>query len=242
MQEVLNIIKKRRTARIPFDSKRPIAREDLRQILEAGRWAPTAHNMQNFEIIVVDDKKVLDAIGSIKSTVSETFIRENLEQLSFSEEELVKKKVGILGTMFPPAWRTPGYNPDKDTDSGRPIQISPVMLIVVYNPNRRAPASEGDFLGIVSLGCVMENMWLMANSLGIRFHVVSAIGTDPAEKEVKSILSIPNHLKIPFAFRLGYPVSLPAKYPRVRRDIEDFTHHNRFGNRYKDFKDLEPVL
>jgi nitroreductase len=242
MQEVLNIIQKRQSARNPFDSKRPIATEDLRRILEAGRWAPTAHNMQNFEIIVVDDKKVLDAIGRIKSTVSETFIRENLEQLSFSEEELVKKKVGILGTMFPPAWRTPGYKPDKDTDLGRPIQISPVMLIVVYDPNRRAPASEGDFLGIVSLGCVMENMWLMANSLGIRFHVVSAIGTDPAEKEVKSILNIPDHLKIPFAFRLGYPVSLPAKYPRVRRDIEDFTHHNRFGNTYKDFKDLGPVL
>ena len=51
--------------------------------------------MQNFEIIVVDDKKVLDAIGSIKSTVSETFIRENYQQLSFSEEELLKKKLGF---------------------------------------------------------------------------------------------------------------------------------------------------
>jgi nitroreductase len=242
MQQVLNIIQKRQSARIPFDSTRPIAREDLRQILEAGRWAPTAHNMQNFEIIVVDDKKILDAIGGIQSTVSETFIRENYEQLSFSEEELLKKKVGILGTLFPPAWRTPGYKPDKDTDLGRIIQISPVMLIVVYDPDRRAPASEGDFLGIASLGCVMENMWLMANSLGISFHVVSAIGTDPVEKEVKKILHIPDHLKIPFAFRLGYPVSLPAKYPRVRRDIEDFTHHNRFGNRDKDFKELGPVL
>ncbi len=234
MQEVLNIIQKRQSARIPFDAKRPVTKEDLKQILEAGRWAPTAHNMQNFEIIVVDDKKVLDAIGSIKSTVSETFIRENYEQLSFSEEELLRKKVGILGTMFPPAWRTPGYKPDKKTDLGRPIPIGPVMLIVVYDPNRRAPASEGDFLGIVSLGCVMENMWLMANSLRISFHVVSAIATDPVEREVKSILNIPDRLKIPFAFRLGYPSSAQAKYLRVRRNIEDFTHHNRFGNKYKD--------
>jgi len=233
MQEVLNIIQKRQSARTPFDSERPVAKEDLRQILEAGRWAPTAHNMQNFEIIIVDDKKVLEAIGNMKSTVSETFIRENYQHLSFSEEELLKKKVGILGTMFPPAWRTPGYKPDKDTDSGRPIQTSPVMLIVVYDPDRRAPASEGDFWGIVSLGCVMENMWLMANSLGISFHVVSAIAADPVEKKVKSILNIPDRLKIPFAFRLGYPVTTPAKYLRVRRNVEDFTHHNRFGN--KDF-------
>ena len=234
MHEVSDIIRKRKSTRISFDSERPVAKEDLTQILEAGRWAPTAHNMQNFEIIVVDDKSILDAIGSIKSTISETFIRENYHQLSFSEEELQKKKVGILGTMFPPAWRTPGYKPDKETDLGRPIQTSPVMLIVVYDPDRRAPASEGDFLGIVSLGCVMENMWLMANSLGIYFHVVSAIGTDPVEKEVKRILNIPDRLRIPFAFRLGYPASTPAKYMRVRRDVEDFTHHNRYGNREHD--------
>ena len=238
MQGVLDILRRRQSARIPFDSKRPVAKEDLKQILEATRWAPTAHNMQNFEIIIVDDKKILGAIESIKSTVSETFVRENYEQLSFSEEELLRKKVGILGTMFPLAWRTPGYKPDKDIDSRRPIQTSPVMLIVVYDPGRRAPASEGDFLGIVSLGCIMENMWLMANSLGISFHVVSAIGTDPVEKEIKRILNIPDHLKIPFAFRLGYPLSPPGKYLRVRRDIEDFTHHNQFGNRYKEFKDL----
>ena len=242
MQEVLNIIRKRQSARIPFDSKRPVAKEDLRQILEAGRWAPTAHNMQNFDIILVDDKKVLDAIGRIESTVSETFIRENLQQLSFSEEELIKKKVGILGTIFPPTWRTPGYKPDKDTDSRKPIQTSPILLIVVYDPGRRAPASEGDFLGIVSLGCIMENMWLMANALGISFHVVSATSTDLVEKEIKSILNVPDHLKIPFAFRLGYPVPPATKYPRVRRDIEDFTHLNRFGNKFKDFQDLRSDL
>jgi nitroreductase len=238
MRELLNTIRKRQSARIPFDSERPVVKKDLGQILEAGRWAPTAHNMQNFEIIIIDDKKVLSALEGVKSTVSETFIQENYQQLSFSEEELLQKKVGILGTVFPKTWRTPGYKPNKDTDSRRPIQISPVLLVVVYDPDRRAPASEGDFLGIVSLGCVMENMWLMANSLGISFHVVSAIGTDPVEKEIKSILNIPDHLKIPFAFRLGYPASPPAKYMRVRRDIKDFVHHNRFGTRYNDFKDF----
>ncbi len=28
------------------------------------RWAPTAHNMQNFEVIVVDDNEVLEIIGN----------------------------------------------------------------------------------------------------------------------------------------------------------------------------------
>ena len=240
MQEVLKLIQDRQSARTLFDSGRPIAQQDLRQILEAARWSPTAHNMQNFEIIVVDDKKLLEALGNIRYTISETFIKENYQQLSFSEEELRRKKVGLLGTMFPPALRTPDAKSDNTTNEKmisfleRPIQTSPLMLIVVYDPSRRAPASEGDFLGIMSLGCVMENMWLMAQSLGIGFHVLSALSADEVEKEVKNLLNIPINMKIAFACRLGYPLPTPTKYLRVRRDVKDFTYYNRFGNRVTD--------
>ena len=77
------------------------------KILNAARWTPSAHNMQNFEIVVVDDKKLLTAMSGIKQPPNLTFIRENYQQLSFSEEELRRKKVGILGTMFPKSWQTP---------------------------------------------------------------------------------------------------------------------------------------
>ncbi len=232
--ETLQLIQERQSARGPYDSEHQIAKDDLRQILEAGRWSPTAHNMQNFEIVVVDDKKLLSAIGEIRYPASETFIRENYRQLSFSEEELLRKKVGILGTMFPPSWRTPEAKPEAserfNPSQGKNIQTGPVLLVVVYDPGRRAPDSEGDFLGAISLGCVMENMWLMSSALGIKFHVVSSLSAGQVEKEVKSILNIPGHLRIAFSIRLGYPSST-GKYLRVRREVQDFTHHNRFGSK-----------
>ena len=231
MQDILKIIQERRSVRMPFDPERPIARQDLRQILEAGRWAPTAHNMQNFEIIIVDDKKILEEIGNIKSTVSDTFIQENYQQLSFSEEELLHKKVGVLAAMFPPSWRTPGVKPVAEEGRSRPFPVCPTLLIVLYDPSKRAPASEGDFLGIISLGCMMENLWLAANSLDIDFQIISALASGPVEKEVKRILAVPEHLKIAFSVRLGYAAALPSRYLRVRRDIEDFSHHNQFGNK-----------
>ena len=235
MQDILKIIQSRRSARTPYDPARPIGKEDLRQILEAGRWAPTAHNMQNFEIIVVDDQKVLEEIGAIKSTISETFIRENYQQLSFSEEELQRKKVGLLGTMFPLSWRTPGMKPlPEDGVRSRSFPVCPTLLVVLYDPRRRAPASDGDFLGIISLGCMMENLWLEANSLDIDFHIVSSLGSGPVEKEVKRILAVPENLKIAFTVRLGYVAAAPQRTLRVRRDIEDFSHHNRFGNKIID--------
>jgi len=74
----------------------------------------------------------------------------------------------------------------------------------------------------------------MAHSLGIGFHVLSALSADEVEKEVKSLLNIPINLKIAFASCLGYPLPTPTKYLRVRRDLKDFTHCNRFGNRVTD--------
>jgi len=76
----------------------------------------------------------------------------------------------------------------------------------------------------------MENMWLMAQSLGISVHILSVFSGDNVEKEVKRILHIPEYMKVAFAARLGYPVSKAAKHLRVRRDIEMFAHHNQFEN------------
>jgi nitroreductase len=191
--------------------------------------------MQNYSIVVVDDKEVLNVIGNVKSRISEEFLRENYEQLSFSKEELLKKKTGILGAMFPPAW----VDPSKMADAARKsepmpltqsIRGSPCLLIVVYDPQKRAPASEGDVLGFMSLGCVMENMWLMAQSLGISLQILSAFAAPAVEKQVKQVLGIPEQLKIAYTCRLGYPQG-SSKYLRVRREIDDFAHYNKFGNK-----------
>jgi nitroreductase len=235
MIDVLESIQQRHSARVPFDPNHRVPQEALRQILEAARWAPTAHNMQNFEILLIDNKKILEKIGNIKSRVSAMFIRENYLQLSFSEEELLQKRVGILGTNFPPEWRDPAKIEKAVRESvPRPLRErisgSPMLLIVVYDSRKRAPASEGDVLGFISLGCVMENMWLMARSLGISVHILSVFSGDAVEKEVKRILHIPEYMKIAFAVRLGYPISKPTQHLRVRRDIETFVHHNQFGN------------
>jgi hypothetical protein len=77
----------------------------------------------------------------------------------------------------------------------------------------------------------MENRWLMANSLGISFNIISSLSSDTVEKEVKNILNIPENLKIAFSCRLGYTISASVKYLRVRRDIKDFTNHNKFGSK-----------
>jgi nitroreductase len=230
MNEVLRLMRQRQSDRVPFDERRKVPDRDLRQILDAGRWAPTAHNMQNYQVVIVDDRIILSAIEAINRPISETFVKENAQHLSSSEEELAQKKVGLLGTMFPPFMRAPGgVIPSK----GMPSLPAPVLLFTLYDPRTRAPASEGDFLGIMSIGCVMENMWLAAQSLGISFHIVSSLSAPESAREIRKILGIPQELQIAFAARLGYPAASRGRYLRVRRDIEDFAHRNRFGEAFR---------
>jgi nitroreductase len=178
---------------------------------------------------VIDDPSTLAAVGRLQPGGSGDFLKENYAQLSFSEEELIRKGTGLLATMFPPSWRTPDAEPDT---SGEPATLEatmrscPVVLIVLYDPRRRAPASEGDFLGIMSLGCLMQNMWLMAQARGIGMQIMSVFGGDGVEDGLRSLLSIPSHLQIAFACRLGHRAGEPRPQLRVRRPVDRFVHLN----------------
>jgi nitroreductase len=229
---VLKVIRERQSDRIAYDSKRPVARQDLRKILEAARWAPSPHNMQNFEIIIVDDKKLLKSIQESYQRPSgsfhEKYQRSGHDAYASSEEELLRKKYGI----FVPT------HEEAHPRRGRSNQLGPILGIVTYDPNKRPPHGRAvaDFLNNIGLGCALENMWLMAQSLGLSFQVMSVLG-GPSGEEVKGILDIPERLRIAFGFRLGYAVHMPMRSPicsRVRREMEDLTHHNRYGNKSFD--------
>ena len=65
--------------------------------------------------------------------------------------------------------------------------------------------------------------------MGIGFQVMSVFSGELVERSVKRLLSIPEHMKIAYAIRLGYPIHKPTPYLRVRRDIDAIAHHNRYG-------------
>lgn len=236
MEDLATIIRNRHSERVPFDPRRAPSESDLRRLLEAARWAPTAHNMQNFEIIVIDDPAALAAMSRVPVGTSREFIRENYAQLSFSEAELLAKGTGLLATMFPSSWRVPDAGHAGTGETGEPehgflgdtMRCCPVVLMAVYDPRKRAPASAGDFLGIMSLGCVLQNIWLTAEELGIGLQVMSVFSAEDVADALRRILRLPGHMRIAFACRLGYPPPPPVPYLRVRRSLARFTHRNRF--------------
>ena len=59
--DLLKLIKKRRTIRKYKHSK--ISQKIIRDIIDAARWAPSAHNLQPWKFIAISDKKKISAIA-----------------------------------------------------------------------------------------------------------------------------------------------------------------------------------
>ena len=231
------LLHNRHSTRGPFNPDRPVTTQQVKLILEAARWAPTPDNMQNFAIVVVDDKESLEAIAKIPAEMSETYLRETYEHVSFSEAELTHKKKGTLANIYPRAWTDPeAWNPESDarsqlTQLGKAVLQPQVLLVVLYDSSIHSPDSKGDAIGLMGLGCVMENMWLMSESEGLGMHVLTVFQNGAVEKQVQHALHIPPLMKIAFACSLGYPAEPADPYLRVRRELEDFVHHNQFGHK-----------
>jgi nitroreductase len=69
----------------------------------------------------------------------------------------------------------------------------------------------------------------MAEALGIAMQILRVFSDNEVENQLHRILGIPEHMKIAFACRIGYRAAA-GEYLRVRREVEEFMHHNRYGN------------
>jgi nitroreductase len=70
MNEVFKAIKSRRSVRSYTD--RQISQADIDQIIEAGTYAPTAHNEQPWHFTVIQNKAFIDHIVSVSNAIMAT--------------------------------------------------------------------------------------------------------------------------------------------------------------------------
>ena len=84
MSQVLELIKKRRTTRA-YKSEQ-IKDEELNQILEAGLWAPSGHNMQPWHFVVIQNQEVIDGLNIDTKKVMEGFHIEEFRKWGTNEK------------------------------------------------------------------------------------------------------------------------------------------------------------
>ena len=193
------LIEGRHSSRGPYDPARRVTDGELAMIVDAARWAPIAHDLQNFHLVAVDDPAVLAALGDLRAEVSSPACRTDDPSVLAGE---VRPLAHVIGG-------------------------APLVIVVLADPTRRARAPEGDVLGQIGLGCVLENVWLVAHALGLALQVTSTFAADRVEPEVRRVLGVPPPWRIAYALRLGHAIDRERPL-RVRRDVETFVHRNRF--------------
>jgi coenzyme F420-0:L-glutamate ligase / coenzyme F420-1:gamma-L-glutamate ligase len=101
---VIKAIRERRSLRVYQD--RPVARELIEQIIEAGSWSPSAHNRQPWRFVVLQDfaikeKLALSMGARLRTDLEHDHLPEDVisKETSRSYERLTKAPVLILACL-----------------------------------------------------------------------------------------------------------------------------------------------
>lgn len=221
--DVLKAIRSRRTIHLGYYLDKPIPDDIVTQVVDAGRWAPSAANSQPCHFLVVKDSasrkwitnhmlEILKLSGQISRPPFGEALRKLLEY--FSAKELV---------------------------------LPPVMVVTLAEQDKREThVYNHGGLHIMGASAAIQNMMLAAWALGLG----SVWLTFYDDVRVKARFGIPTELDVVGIVLLGYPVRIP-RVPaaiigfglRRRHSLEQIVHQERFDEgKLEELRRKDPYL
>jgi coenzyme F420-0:L-glutamate ligase/coenzyme F420-1:gamma-L-glutamate ligase len=202
---MIDAIKKRRSIR--NYAPRRVSTEILREILEAARWAPSAHNAQPWRFIVLTDlpqkRELAKAMADawMADMIKDGFLAEAREEMSdASVERFTSAPVLIVACLTM-----------RDMDR--------------YEDESRQKGERD--LAVQSLGAAIQNMLLAAHDRGLGACWFCA----PifCKEAVRTILQIPKDVEPQALIAMGYPAETPPA-PR-RKTLDDYAYAGCWGKK-----------
>jgi coenzyme F420-0:L-glutamate ligase/coenzyme F420-1:gamma-L-glutamate ligase len=198
----LDIIKDRRSVKKYLSTE--VSKEVLFRILEAGRWAPSAHNAQPWRFIVIQDSATKQKLAKAMATRWNEDMSKN-EVPKEQRESLIKA-------------------------SAERFEKAPIIIITCltmenmdeYLDDQRKKIEY--FIAVQSVAAAIENMLLVAygEGLGSCWFCAPLFCQDV----VRKILKIPQHVDPQALITLGYPANEPTLRPR--KPLEEIVHQNHW--------------
>ena len=199
MPDIVNLMKNRRSIR--KYSARKVSRKILNEILEAARWAPSAHNSQPWRFTILnktEEKKVL-AEDMAKAWIT----------------DLVKSQIPLEHAM-----ESAKLSTERFTRAPTLIIVGVTRTDIPKHISASGNRVERD-LAIQSLGAAIQNMLLVAHSLGLGACWFCA----PAfcKTEVRKALHLPDEFEPQALITFGYAAEKPEA-PR-RKPLSEILVH-----------------
>ncbi len=191
----------------------PVPADYITKIVDVARWAPSGFHTQPWEFVVI------------------------------TEKEFKEKVVAVLQQHAPPI-RNP--NPESIETEGSRFDAAPVFIILLGDWRARIGLPEAaqssdarvDNTFHTGLACAFLSMQLAATSLGLASQWYSAVSGERVQKALKSLIGIPEGLRIFDMMVLGYGAEEPI--PKDVRGLDEMIHYNACGK--EDFRTDEEVV
>lgn len=189
-------LRSRRSLRLYQD--RPVEKEKLKMLIEAGRFAPTGSNRQACEYVVVSGRKALDKICSLAIQNLQRqgkAIQEVLDEHSRLKKPLPEEM--ISRQTLPAVWDRIAKKWDEGTD--QLLHHAP-SLVIIHMKSNLATTPE------IDAAIASTQMILMAETQGLgTCYIGFLITAIENSEELKEMLKIPSDHRSLVAFIVGYP-------------------------------------
>ena len=250
--EVIEAIKGRHMYRGIFQDKK-VERATLSQLVEAARWAPSGHNSQPWEFLLIDDKAIISEVVAIATAAFAELqkTRQDLKEwvqiwwqwLRWSDAELEAAGDGIyMRPMSRASWQEMINAKSVEEIRAKILEImpptrgvskianAPCLIFTLLNKKGEIPDLSQGIMELTSIGAAMQNLRIAAHSLGLAVHELSLLYDVPATREeIAKRLGIPPHCRIVSAMRAGYPGAKAENLrTHVRKPLEKLLHWNNY--------------
>ncbi|MEL6150950.1 MAG: nitroreductase family protein [Chloroflexota bacterium] len=200
--ETMEAILTRRSIRRWQD--KPVPEDLLNQILEAGRWSPSAGNYQPWAFIVVQKPETKHRI------------------------QVVAEESKNLSRVWSPQYRDGGRRGYIQELSTMPLGIA------IFADQRKAPPhTDGEHGHIVSASMAAQNMWLAAHALGLGACLWSHMIADKMRAILGMPIhwDFVGLLGIGYTLDEGSPEGYDTTQEKLwqRKPLEDVTHYDWYG-------------
>jgi len=205
MNHIMDSIKERRSIR--KYSSRKVSTDIIRQVLEAARWAPSAHNAQPWRFIVLTDASLK---RELSKAMADVWIADMIKDGIPSEARESMSKASV----------------ERFTHSPVLIVACLTMKDMIKYADELRQKSERD-LAVQSLGAAVQNLLLAAHAKGLGACWFCA----PifCKETMRKILKIPDDIEPQALITLGYPAEKP--HAPSRKPLETYSYLDYWGKK-----------
>ena len=242
-ENVWDIIKNRRAMRWVYSyEEKPLSKEILEQIIDAGCQAPSPENYQPWEFIVITDLEKRKAIGRL----GEIFCKYMFGGGQITWKEVSTWRFGYMKKPAPIGISTAlmgtGWLMQYIEKSVIVVIACRTGLVGAKHFTHIVPITAQQLASRMALGCsfmAAQNMMLMAHALGVGSCYFNFPMSSPAgEMKIADICNIkyPEFMIIGFV-SLAWPLFPRARGPD-RSPPSKKAWHNELGNDWANFKEV----